>query len=240
VGCSLWGEAVTKKYGRLSVLWEASWRFTGRLTLLLAPNGAGKTTLLRVSLGLAQADEGEAGVCARPRETSWLLDYGGPPQWAQAWRVLDFYGRLRGLRVGRAEARRLIEEVGLHGDVYRKPFGALSTGQRRLLLLASALYGSPEVVVLDEPLAGLDPTMRARISRLVNRASRSSRIVVATHIVSLLEASEVYTLKDGKVVGPRRAPRPPERVPVYDPESGETIEVVPEELQRRFLSPLGV
>jgi len=240
VGCSLWGEGVSKRYGGLAVLDGASWRFTGRLTLLLAPNGAGKTTLLRLSLGLARPDRGSAGVCAGPGEVSWLLDYGGPPQWAPAWRVVVFLLGLRGVRVGERGARRLLLEAGLPEGAHARPFGALSTGQRRLALLAAALYGEPEVVVLDEPLAGLDPRMRARVSRLVNGASRSSRVVVATHIVSLLEASEVYTLRGGRVVGPREPPRPPGRVPAYDPVTGETVLAEPGELEERFLAPLGV
>ena len=230
-GCSVWGERVSKAYPGRVVFEDASWEFKGRLTLLLAPNGSGKTTLLKLSLGLAKPQRGAAGACvASPRELSFLIDYGGPPGWVLVENYLRYIVALRGVRFSREEALAALERVGLGRGYLGRKLGTLSTGELRRVLIASTLMGNPEIVVLDEPFSGLDPHGRLLISMLINEVSRERRVLVATHLVSLLEADEVYTIIDRKVRGPLPPPERPEAVTIYDLEAGEVRRLPVEEV----------
>jgi len=240
--CSLWGEDVSKSYGPTRVLEDASWVFRGNMTLLLAPNGAGKTTLLKLSLGLARPDRGRAGVCVdKSREMSFFIDVGEPPSWASVESYIRYSVKLRGLPYSRDEAIQTLREVGLPGNYLGKKIGGLSTGELKRVIIASLLVGDPEILVVDEPFSGLDPAGRLRISLLLNGLSRQRKVVATTHILSLLEGDEVYTIREGRVEGPLPPPPLPEKIHVYNLDTGRTEFVTPNALleQEGFYVVLG-
>jgi len=217
----VWGENVTKVYPQKVVFEDASWEFKGRLALLLAPNGSGKTTLLKLSLSLAKPQRGSAGTCVnRARELSFLMDFGNPPGWVRVENFLRYILGLRGMKFSREEATTAIREVGLDASYMGRKLGSLSTGELKRVLIASTIVGNPEVVIIDEPFSGLDPHGRLLISKLINEISRDRMVLVATHLVSLLEADEVYTIIDRKVQGPLPPLERPKTIAIYDLKAG--------------------
>ncbi|NPA97753.1 MAG: ATP-binding cassette domain-containing protein [Crenarchaeota archaeon] len=216
---------MSKRYGRVRVLEEASWRFTGKLTLLLAPNGAGKTTLLGISLGLYKPDSGDAGSCVSVGDIGFLVDVNGFPLSARVGSFIEFVASLRGVKCGYECVGDVLNRVWLPRSLADKRLAQLSSGQLRLVLIAQALVGSPSVIVLDEPFANLDPANRLKISILINKLSEKMYVVVASHLVSYLHADEAYTIVGGRV---ERIPVPsPRNARVMNLESGEVLEVSP-------------
>jgi zinc transport system ATP-binding protein len=172
---------------------------------VIGPNGGGKTTLLKLVLGLLQPTTGRIRVLgttpvrARPR-------IGYMPQFAAMdpkfpVHVLDvvLMGRLGpGLRFGsfnrsdRNAARDTIERVGLAG-LERKPFSALSGGQRQRVLLARALVSDPELILLDEPAAGLDQKVEQDFFQLLCDLNRTKTLLLVSHDLGFV-ASFVKTV----------------------------------------------
>jgi len=182
-------------YGEQPVLEDISFNLPpGQLVGIIGPNGAGKTTLLKVLLGLIPRAAGSiavAGTATRRR--------GGPiayvPQRdAINWRfpatvtdvvLMGRYGRLGWLqRPGahdRAIARRCLEEVGM-ADFADRPIAQLSGGQQQRVFLARALAQEPEVLLLDEPISGVDaPTQEAILAILAGLAAQGKTLLITTH-----------------------------------------------------------
>lgn len=221
VRCSVWGEKVTKAYPQKVVFEDASWEFRSRLTLLLAPNGSGKTTLLKLSLGLAKPQRGSAGTCVnRAKELSFLMNFGDPPGWVKVENFLRYILGLRGMKFSREEVTTAIKEVGLDVSYMGRKLGNLSTGELKRVLIASTIVGNPEVVIIDEPFSGLDPHGRLLISKIINEISRDKKVLVATHLVSMLKADEVYTIINRKVQGPLPPMERPKAIAIYDLKAG--------------------
>src|SRR5690606_21500841 len=185
---------LTKSYGRHRAL--AGLDLTARpgVTGLLGPNGAGKTTLLRILATVMAPDGGSLRLLGRdPADGAQRLEVrrrrGSRPQDAgfhggfTAFEAVDYVAVLKEHAAARArhdEVRRVLDHVGL-GDVTGRKVRALSGGMRRRLGLAQALLGRPELLVLDEPTAGLDPEQRIRFRDLVSTAASSATVVLSTH-----------------------------------------------------------
>ena len=186
---------VSAGYGSITVLSNVSFRLRPRtLTGLVGPNGAGKSTLIKVILGLLKPWRGSvqvfgedvAGVRARigymPQIE--LVDWDFPVS-VEELVTLGRYGRLRRLRppsrTDREVVRDALERVGLWA-LRRRQIGELSGGQQRRLLLARAVARSAELLLLDEPLAGLDVGAQEDLERLVrDLVDAGSTLLVATH-----------------------------------------------------------
>jgi ABC-2 type transport system ATP-binding protein len=162
---------------------------------LLGPNGAGKSTLMRTLATLQDADAGSArlgdiDVLHDKSAVRGLLgylpqDFGVYPK-VSAEDMLDHLARLKGLS-GR-ETRRdvvstLLKQVNLW-DVRRKALGGYSGGMRQRFGIAQALLGSPKLVIVDEPTAGLDPEERVRFHNLLAEIGENVIVILSTHIVS--------------------------------------------------------
>ena len=205
---------VGKRYGRAPALADVSLGMGTGITGLLGPNGAGKTTLLRILATALAADAGHVLVMghdpsrsadrvALRRQLGYLPQEAGFPRGFTAFGFVDYVAILkewsdRGSR--HSEVRRVLAEVGL-SDVATKKIHALSGGQRRRVLLAQALLGRPQLLVLDEPTNGLDPEQRARLRDTLSTAGQTATIVMSTHqtddVAALCE--RVVVLHGGRV-----------------------------------------
>jgi ABC-2 type transport system ATP-binding protein len=205
---------VSKRYGRVPALVDVSLGLSPGITGLLGPNGAGKTTLLRILATALAADTGQVQVLGNDpnrsadrvairRRLGYLPQESGFPRGFTAFGFVDYLAILKewAERSSRHdEVRRVLREVGL-SDVATKRVHALSGGQRRRVLLAQALLGRPELLVLDEPTNGLDPEQRARLRDTLSTAGQTATILMSTHqtddVAALCE--RVIVLEGGRV-----------------------------------------
>ena len=180
---------------------------------LLGPNGAGKSTLMRIMTDLLALSRGRVlcngrdihAMGADYRDLLGYLpqDFGVYPNFT-AEGFLCYIARLKGL--GRAAARQktaeLLELVGLT-DRRKRRLGGFSGGERQRVGIAQALLNEPQVLILDEPTAGLDPQERIRFRGLLNRLGKDRLVLLSTHIVSDVEsaADQVILLRRGQVIG---------------------------------------
>nr|WP_275444068.1 ATP-binding cassette domain-containing protein [Lysinibacillus fusiformis] len=179
---------------------------------LLGANGAGKTTLINIFVGITKSDKGQVlinDVDVRRLGSDFLSQIGYLPQYPQFYKnfeVMDFLlymCELKGIpkKIGEKRARDLLEIVNL-SDVSHKKIGALSGGMRQRVGIVQAMLNNPDILILDEPTAGLDPQERIRFRNLITKFSGNRIVILATHIVSDIEyiANQVIILKDGQLL----------------------------------------
>ena len=192
-------EGVSFSYDGIPAVEQASLEVRGReFVCIVGPNGGGKTTLLRLILGLARPQKGQVRVFGgRPEAARSRLGY--MPQGAHLdpkfpVRVLDVVltgclgpGRLLGpyRRADHEAARRVLREVGLE-DLGDRPFSELSGGQRQRALIARALVANPDLLLLDEPTANVDPLGEQQLYDLFHSLNQRLTIVLATHDLSFV------------------------------------------------------
>ncbi len=187
-------EAVHKAFGRTRALAGVSCNAGAGIFGLLGPNGAGKTTLLRVLATVLAPDDGAVRLLgldpSRPedrlairRRLGYLPQEPGFHRSFSAFEFVDYVAILKEMTARRArhdEVRRVLALVGLE-DVSGRKIKHLSGGMRRRVGLAQALLGDPDLVVLDEPTAGLDPEQRLRFRELVSGLGELRCVVLSTH-----------------------------------------------------------
>ena len=209
-------EKIGKRYGETHALEDVTLSLGSGIYGLLGPNGAGKTTLMRIMTDLLNPSEGRVlldgqeigamGPDFRRRLGYLPQDFGFYPNFT-AEQFLLYLAGLKGLP--RAEAKRrtaeLLDTVGLYEKRGMRMKG-LSGGQRQRVGIAQALLSDPDILVLDEPTAGLDPEERIRFRGIISGLSRQKLVLLSTHIVSDLEAAanEIILLKKGRVLGVRK------------------------------------
>lgn len=193
----------------------------GSVTALLGPNGCGKTTWLKAVTGSHRLSRGEIRVAGFDVERELAEVHtriGYVPQFDALFGDLTvrqhllFYSRLKGVPASRERAlvQFLAEEVVLDGDALDKKASTLSGGQRRRLSLGVALCGNVEILVVDEPSTGLDPTARRDLWRILQRQGRRGRaVLVTTHSMEEAEvlADRIAIMNQGRliVLGPQAA-----------------------------------
>lgn len=201
---------VTKRYRDKMAAADVSLTLTAGVWGLLGANGAGKTTLMRMLAGILRPTEGQilcdgveiGALGAAYREKLGYLpqEFGFYPEFT-VQDYLEYMAALKGLP--RAEAARqidaLLERVSL-AEVRRKKIVKLSGGMKRRVGIAQALLNDPEILILDEPTAGLDPGERVRFRNLLSEFAQDRIVLISTHIVSDVEyiAAENAVMKDGK------------------------------------------
>jgi ABC-type multidrug transport system ATPase subunit len=176
---------------------------------LIGHNGAGKTTLMQMIATLTRPTSGQilfdgVDIRARPdairRRLGYLpQDFGVYPN-LTALEFMQYFAALKGVR-DPARIRRLLELVNLHEQANR-PAAAFSGGMRRRLGIAQALLADPDILIVDEPTAGLDPEERLRFRNLLAELGYDKLVIMSTHIVSDVEsiASELAIMRAGKLV----------------------------------------
>lgn len=203
---------VTKRYRDKMAAADVSLTLTAGVWGLLGANGAGKTTLMRMLAGILRPTEGQilcdgveiGALGAAYREKLGYLpqEFGFYPEFT-VQDYLEYMAALKGLP--RAEAARqidaLLERVSL-AEVRRKKIVKLSGGMKRRVGIAQALLNDPEILILDEPTAGLDPGERVRFRNLLSEFAQDRIVLISTHIVSDVEyiAVENAVMKDGKII----------------------------------------
>ena len=182
----------------------------GEIFGLLGPNGSGKSTTLKIVLGLLHAGSGRVRVFGRPpRDVATKARIGYLPEesylynFLSARETLAFYGQLFGLRGGQARRRigELLDMVGLTQAADR-PVGEFSKGMARRVGLAQALINDPELIILDEPTAGLDPIGCRQVKDLMlTLARRGKTIVLSSHLLADVEdvCDRIAILYNGKL-----------------------------------------
>ena len=205
-------EHISKLYGDTVALQQIDLTLGSGVYGLLGPNGAGKTTLMRIMTDLLAPSTGRVlldgqdiavmGTAFRKKLGYLPQDFGVYPNFT-AEQFLLYIARLKGL--SKFEAKRqtddLLHMVGLE-DKKQKKLKGFSGGQRQRVGIAQALLGDPEILVLDEPTAGLDPEERIRFRGIISDLSQQKLVLLSTHIVSDLEAvaNEIILLRKGVVL----------------------------------------
>lgn len=202
---------LTKKYGNNIALFNFTYMFTPGIYGLLGPNGAGKTTLMNLLTCNLKADVGEIlcnGMPIRKMGAEYRKKIGFMPQQQRIYpsfsveRFLFYMAGLKGMKKKDASEHvdRLLKMVNLIDD-RKKLMGDLSGGMKQRALLAQALLGKPELIILDEPTAGVDPKERIQMRNIVSKVGSESIILIATHVVSDVQtiAKNILLLDSGKL-----------------------------------------
>jgi ABC-2 type transport system ATP-binding protein len=201
-------------YGQVIALQEATFNVErGEVVGLLGPNGAGKSTTMKILTTYLYPTAGTASIHGKsildePQEIRKLIGY--LPEVLPLYpdmevrRYLDFVGRARGLRS--SELRQRLEWVVHHcglKPMYRKLICELSKGYRQRVSLAQALIHNPQVIILDEPTAGLDPHQILEIRHLVRHLATDKTVLLSTHILQEVEAvaDRIVIINGGRIVG---------------------------------------
>jgi ABC-2 type transport system ATP-binding protein len=203
-------EGASKWYGTTVALSEVGFALGPGVTGLLGKNGAGKSTALKLLAGFATPDRGRVRVLgldprADPsvhRRLGVLPDRDGLWPFMSPLRLVTTLARLRGVADAEAAARRALGLVDFDPDDSR-PVRVLSKGNRQRVKLAQALAHEPEVLLLDEPLNGLDPQQRRHVVDLVRGLGEAGRtVLVSSHVLHEVErmAPRVVVLVNGRLV----------------------------------------
>lgn len=205
-------KGITKQYKGKFALKDFTTELQEGVYGLLGTNGAGKTTLINIFVGILKGDAGKVlidGVDVRKLGTDFLARIGYLPQYPQFYKnfevmeFLQYMCALKGIpkQQGEQRAKELLEIVNL-SEAHHKKIGALSGGMRQRVGIAQAMLNDPDILILDEPTAGLDPQERIRFRNLITKFSQGRTVLLATHIVSDIDfiANEVILLKEGHLL----------------------------------------
>ena len=181
---------LSKSYGKQKALDNLSFEIkSGQITGLLGPNGAGKSTLMKIITGSLLPDEGMVevngvNVADHPLKVQKILGYlpEHNPQYLELY-VKEYLAYVASIyKVEKSAIDRVIEQTVLGPEKHKK-IGALSKGYRQRVGLAAALIPDPDVLILDEPTTGLDPSQLVEIRALLNEISVNKTVLFSTHIM---------------------------------------------------------
>lgn len=206
----LTADRITKQYKNKIAVDRMSFTLTRGVTGLLGANGAGKTTLMRILCGILVPDSGTVtcdGMDVETEEYREMLGYlpqefGYYPEFSGRDFLL-YMSAVKGMRKKEAlkKTEELIELVGLK-DAGRKKVRTYSGGMKQRLGIAQALLNDPQILIMDEPTAGLDPQERIRFRNLIAAIGKDRIVLLSTHIVSDLEhiADRLMIMKEGRLL----------------------------------------
>jgi ABC-2 type transport system ATP-binding protein len=203
---------LSKWYGQVSGLNDVTVSVPAGITGLLGPNGAGKSTFMKLVTGQLKPSKGQVRVLGEPI-------WGNPGLYTRVGFCPEqdaFYDRMTGLEwvtalvrlngvaeePAKAAATRALQAVDLL-DAGDRKIGAYSKGMRQRVKLAQAIVHEPELLILDEPLSGMDPIMRRRTIRMIKEWARAGKsIVVSSHILHEIEAmtSNILLINNGRIL----------------------------------------
>jgi ABC-type multidrug transport system ATPase subunit len=203
---------ITKTYGQNKALNGFTAELSPGIYALLGPNGSGKSTLMNIITDNLKADSGNITYDSEDilkMGVKFREKLGFMPQYPSMYpnfsveRFMWYMAALKGLDKSTAKEQisQILQAVELN-DVLRKTVGSLSGGMKQRLALAQAVLGNPEILILDEPTAGLDPKQRIAIRNYISKIAFNKIVIIATHVVSDIEfiAKEIIILKKGVIV----------------------------------------
>lgn len=203
-------EQLERKYGEKTAVANVSLTLHPGVYGLLGANGAGKTTLMRMLCGILKptsgritydhmdvnSEEYRARLGYLPQDFGYYPEFSGQD-------FLMYLAALKGLykKTAQRKVKELLELVSL-SEVAKKKIKTYSGGMKQRLGIAQALLNDPEIIVLDEPTAGLDPKERVRFRNLIEDLGKENIVLLSTHIVSDIEhiADYVLMMKDGELI----------------------------------------
>ncbi|MCM1219640.1 MAG: ABC transporter ATP-binding protein [Lachnospiraceae bacterium] len=206
---------LNKHYGKKKhALCDFSFEFTNGIYGLLGPNGAGKSTLMNIITDNLLPDKDGGKILWNGEETRILKEkfrsrLGFMPQQQNLYEnmtartFLNYISALKCLdkKQSEQEISEIMERVELTESLDKK-MGGFSGGMKQRVLIASALLGNPDLIIFDEPTAGLDPKQRVIIRNMVSDLGKDKIIIISTHIVSDIEsiAKEILFIKEGHLI----------------------------------------
>ena len=204
---------LSKYYGAFVAITDISFTIPGgQIVAFLGPNGAGKSTTMKILSGYLAASKGSAAIggldirserLQAVRKLGYLPENGPLYEDMTPLELLRFFGEARGLLEHDLKGRiGYVSQLCALGDVLEKPIGKLSRGYRQRVGLAQALLHDPEVLIMDEPTAGLDPNQIRDFRINISRLGESKTILISTHILQEVEAiaHRVILVNDGRLV----------------------------------------
>ena len=214
-------EHLSKTYGTVQALKDISYTFKPGLYGILGANGAGKSTMINLITDNVARDKGSAGgsilydgqdilklgsrfrgiIGYMPQQQGFYEDFSPKAFLRYMAEIQGIKGKNEKGQTVKEQIDELLEVVNLTGVAYKK-IGGFSGGMKQRVLLAQALLGDPDILILDEPTAGLDPKERIAIRNYIAELSRNKIILFATHVVSDIEciADYVLLLKKGEII----------------------------------------
>ena len=208
-------QKINKHYGKKKhALCDFSFEFTTGIYGLLGPNGAGKSTLMNIITDNLLPDKDGGKILWNSEETRILKEkyrsrLGFMPQQQNLYErmtahtFLNYIASLKCLdrKTAKAEILKIVERVELTESLNKK-MGGFSGGMKQRVLVAAAMLGNPDLIILDEPTAGLDPKQRVIIRNMVSALGKDKIIIISTHIVSDIEtiAKEILFIKEGCLI----------------------------------------
>ncbi len=204
---------LSKFYGEFAAIRDVTFQVhQGEVVAFLGPNGAGKSTTMKLLTGYLAQSAGEAKIAGFDMSTDRLagaarlgyLPENGPLYADMTPRsLLSFFADARGL-VGARKRDRMAKVVELCslGSVIGKPIGKLSRGYRQRVGMAQVLLHEPDVLILDEPTAGLDPNQIHEVRETIRKLGESKTVLLSTHILQEVEAmaSRLLFINEGRLV----------------------------------------
>ena len=214
-------EHLSKTYGTVQALKDISYTFKPGIYGILGANGAGKSTMINLITDNVARDKGSAGgsilydgqdilklgsrfrgiIGYMPQQQGFYEDFSPKAFLRYMAEIKGIKGKNENGQTVKEQIDELLEVVNLTGVAYKK-IGGFSGGMKQRVLLAQALLGDPDILILDEPTAGLDPKERIAIRNYIAELSRNKIILFSTHVVSDIEciADYVLLLKKGEII----------------------------------------
>jgi len=206
-------DGLSKFYGDFAATRDVSFAIReGQVAAFLGPNGAGKSTTMKLLTGYLAPSAGSARIAGFNTSTHRIdaskrlgyLPENGPLYPDMTPRMLlNFFGKARGMDSSRLKRRidAVIDQCRLEA-VIGKPIGKLSKGYRQRVGMAQVLLHEPDVLILDEPTAGLDPNQIREVRKLIRQLGETKTVLLSTHILQEVEAmcNRVIFINEGRVV----------------------------------------
>ncbi len=205
---------ITKKFNNIPVVKKVSFRIEpGEILGYLGPNGAGKSTTVKILAGLLEPNTGKIyfndkninqDLVTYKKRIGYIPEQGDLYAHLNAQEYLQLVGRLRQIPENKLNQKinGLMEQLGLSLEMYL-PISSYSRGMKQKVLIASALLHNPDILLLDEPLTGLDVTTTLVFKDILNRLSRMGKIILfSSHILEVVErlCSRVIIIDKGKIL----------------------------------------
>ncbi len=206
-------EGISKYYGPFVAIKDIHFSIPqGQIVAFLGPNGAGKTTTMKILTGYLSPSEGTAKIAGidvqqnrleAARHLGYLPENGPLYLEMTPLELLRFFGEARGMSPEQTADRieTVVEQCGLQ-DVLERPISKLSKGYRQRVGLAQALLHDPDVLIMDEPTAGLDPNQIRDFRKNIRELAKKKTIMISTHILQEADAvaDRILLIHNGKLV----------------------------------------